>query len=514
MPITCKTVKYDFTITNTTLVPDGVERLVLAVNGQMPGPLIEANWGDTIEVTVRNALTNNGTVMHWHGMRQNYTNEMDGVASITQCPIAPGDSMTYTFKASNYGTSWYHSHYAIQTYEGVFGPMIIHGPHSDDSYDEEEMIVLQDWNHIPVDALLDKAQSVAAGGPTTLDTGLINGMNVWKGAGKRYEMTVTSGNTYLIRLVNVAIQSTFKFYIDGHKMKVIGMDYVPLVPYETTILNINPGQRYDVLVTFDQTVGDYWMRSDNQQVCSSLTNSNDIKAMVHYSGGPMGTPASTAYTYTSECIDEPYGKLVPYAPMDAGEEDAEIAENVVIGAVNNLFKWSLNGVTFFADWNDPTLYSIYNNGTVPDYSGNLAIEVPNLNEWVYVIIESPIPSPHPIHLHGHDFLVLAQGLGSYTSSTALNLKNPPRRDVAILPGNAATRQSGYLVIAWKTDNPGAWLLHCHIGWHAAMGFALQIIENLDGIKDTVKQPANLNDNCASYNAYAAQNGIGTADSGI
>ena len=82
--------------------------MALLINGQMPGPTIEANWGDTIIVHVTNSMQNNGTSIHFHGMRQNYTNEMDGVPSITQCAIAPGDTMTYTFKASNYGTSWYH----------------------------------------------------------------------------------------------------------------------------------------------------------------------------------------------------------------------------------------------------------------------------------------------------------------------------------------------------------------------------------------------------------------------
>ncbi|KAI7294068.1 hypothetical protein KC315_g19200, partial [Hortaea werneckii] len=287
MPITCKTREYNFEVTNTTLSPDGIERLVLAVNGQMPGPAITANWGDEIVVHVKNSMQNNGTTIHWHGLRQNYTNEMDGVPSITQCPIAPGDSMTYRFKASSYGTSWYHSHFAIQTYEGVYGPMIINGPSSsDDVYESEQMITLQDWSHVPVDAMYDAAQTVGPApehGPRTLDTGLINGMNVWGNegdadvVGKRFEMSVVRGKTYKLRLVNSAIQSTFAFYIDSHKMKVIANDFVPIVPYETDVLFINIGQRYEVLVTFDQEIDDYWMRSDNQQSCASLVKPYNIK---------------------------------------------------------------------------------------------------------------------------------------------------------------------------------------------------------------------------------------------
>lgn len=419
MPITCQTREYNFEITNTTISPDGIERLGLVINGQMPGPLIEANWGDEIVVTVKNSMQNNGSTIHWHGQRQNYTNEMDGVSSITQCPIPPGGSMTYRFKASNYGTSWYHSHYAIQTYEGVFGPMLIHGPDSvNGAYDDEEMIVLQDWSHVPVDQMYTAAETAGAfpaHGPRTLDTGLINGLNVWgaDGAagttGERFSMTVTSGKTYRLRLVNTAIQSTFAFYIDGHSMKVIASDFVPIVPYDTDVIFLSNGQRYDVLVTFDQPVADYWMRSDGQNQCSTITQNLNIKGIVHYEGSPNGVPTSTANTYTGDCKDEPYSNLVPYYKMTAGAVSDTIQESVLIGAnggTPNLYKWTLSGSTFTSQWGDPTLLDIVANGTVPTYSGNLAIEVPKLGEWVYVIIDSQIPFPHPIHLHGHDFVCI------------------------------------------------------------------------------------------------------------
>lgn len=55
-------------------------------------------------------------------------------------------------------------------------------------------------------------------------------------------------------------------------------------------------------------------------------------------------------------------------------------------------------------------------------------------------------------------------------------------------------------------------MHCHIGWHSSMGFALQIIENLDGIK--VENPALLESTCSSYRSYANEYSIVTDDSGI
>ena len=75
----------------------------------------------------------------------------------------------------------------------------------------------------------------------------------------------------------------------------------------------------------------------------------------------------------------------------------------------------------------------------------------NNNKWVYFIIQdlSGLTAFHPIHLHGHDFYIIAQGFGLFVQGiTPLNLNNPPRRDTALLPAD------GYLVIAFYTDNPG------------------------------------------------------------
>lgn len=111
---------YEFTLSRGNLAPDGINRSVILVNGQFPGPLIQANWGDTINVKVHNQinalgdLDAEGTSVHWHGLNQKPTPWYDGVPSVQQCPIVPGDEFTYSFVATNYGTSWYHSHFSAQ----------------------------------------------------------------------------------------------------------------------------------------------------------------------------------------------------------------------------------------------------------------------------------------------------------------------------------------------------------------------------------------------------------------
>jgi len=120
---------YDFTVAECNIRPDGVEtKRAVCVNGQYPGPLLEANYGDTIQVKVTNKLKGEGTSMHWHGFLQTGTNHMDGVPGVTQCAIAPGASMTYTFRAELYGTAWYHTHYSGQYSGGAVGLTVIYGP--------------------------------------------------------------------------------------------------------------------------------------------------------------------------------------------------------------------------------------------------------------------------------------------------------------------------------------------------------------------------------------------------
>lgn len=92
---------------------DGFDRTVNTYNGSYPGPKIEACWGDTLRINVTNKLKNMGTTVHWHGVRQLNTSQMDGVPT-TQCPIARNHSFVYEFKMYQYGLSWYHSHYSLQ----------------------------------------------------------------------------------------------------------------------------------------------------------------------------------------------------------------------------------------------------------------------------------------------------------------------------------------------------------------------------------------------------------------
>ncbi|KAK1961680.1 multicopper oxidase [Colletotrichum sublineola] len=512
MPDTGVTREYWLELTDVTVAPDGVPRSAMAVNGSIPGPTLFADWGDTVKVHVINSLTtsNNGTSLHFHGLRQNYTNQNDGVSSITQCPSAPGETITYTWRATQYGSTWYHSHFALQAWQGIFGGIVINGP-ATSNYDEDlGMLFLNDWDHQTVDELYYSAQ---ADGPPTLNNGLINGTNVYgedgstTQTGHRYNVTWTSGTSYRIRLVNGAVDTHWRFSIDNHTMTVIASDLVPITPYTTTVLNIGMGQRYDMIVTADQasTADSFWMRAIPQAACSDNESTDNIKGIISYTG-TITTPTTTGYSYTDSCDDET-ANLVPHVPKSVSAADwADLEVASVQSNSEGLFRWYLNSTSMVVDWAHPTIESVMGGSTSWE-EDDAVIELNEANQWVYFVVQTNLPVPHPIHLHGHDFFVLAQGTGTYTSSVALNTANPPRRDTAMLPA------SGYLVMAWETDNPGVWLMHCHIGWHTSEGFSMQFVERYSEIA-AITDNSTMTDTCSAWTTFQEKYNIEQEDSGV
>jgi hypothetical protein len=137
--------KYYLNVTDGTINADGLPFTgAVMFNNTYPGPWLQACWGDTVEITIENSLNYNGTSIHvrplvvvffelgilltyvskWHGVRQWLTMQMDGVNGITQCPIAPSQSFVYRWKVTQYGSSWYHSHYSLQYADGLVGPLV------------------------------------------------------------------------------------------------------------------------------------------------------------------------------------------------------------------------------------------------------------------------------------------------------------------------------------------------------------------------------------------------------
>ncbi|KAF2020697.1 multicopper oxidase [Aaosphaeria arxii CBS 175.79] len=524
-PTTGVTVTYDLELTGGTCDPDGSGPQPCQVfNGQYPGPLIEANWGDYIQVNVKNSLTDNGTALHFHGMRMLNNCPTDGVPGITECPLAPGDTKTYTFQATQFGSTWYHSHWSIQYGDGTFGPLVINGPASADYdvdlgaytisdlyYGSAYEVGIQSHDNLQIDKP-----------PPFPDNIIINGTNKNKeGKGEYNQVRIEKGKKYRLRIINGSTDNSIRVSLDGHTLQVITSDLIPIVPYYTDWVLTAPGQRYDVIIEANQTVDNYWFRADAAFDCYCLNKGPGGRSIFIYDGASGEDPKTSASKIPNwGCNEE--SPLVPWVPnvVEGGEEQFtsqavnlqfDLTREGVSTNGENVVLWGVNMSAINVDWSKPTLEYIQEGNL--DFPPELnVVAVPAPDTWTYWIIqETPgteVPIPHPIHLHGHDFYVLGRGKGVFDikeSPKTLTYDNPTRRDTAILPGG------GWLVLAFPADNPGAWIMHCHIAYHVSDGLAVQFIE---GIEQMPLGDEQWQQQCDNWRTYALTAPYPKLDSGV
>ena len=227
---------------------------------------------------------------------------------ITQCAIAPGDSATYSFQATQYGTSWYHSHTSLQYGDGVFGPIVIDGPASE-NYDID--LGPYTFNEIFGTTTAWQAGALAhasiqlRGGPPRGTSLLINGTSTNAAGGGTYNnVTIQSGKKYRLRLINTSVNTYIRVSLDNHLLTVIAADFVPISPFTTDYLLIAIGQRYDVIIDANQTSGNYWFRADVPKLCFSGTIRNGSAIWTYGSPANQTIPTSSPWpNETSQCIE-------------------------------------------------------------------------------------------------------------------------------------------------------------------------------------------------------------------
>jgi len=229
-PSTGVTRTYTLTLTelNTWTGPDGrTKTKAMLVNGVYPGTTITANWGDRINITVVNNLQTNGTSIHYHGLHQLNTNIMDGAGGITECPIAPGQSKTHSFIATQYGTAWYHSHFSGQYGNGILGPIVINGPASANYDIDLGPLTVSDWYLGSMNQLAARVMGTSnpfipgfPGSPPNSDNILFNGKNRNPaGAGGTYnKFVLTPGKKHLVRIINTSVHNDFTLSMVGHSL--------------------------------------------------------------------------------------------------------------------------------------------------------------------------------------------------------------------------------------------------------------------------------------------------------
>lgn len=434
------------------------------------------------------------TSIHWHGIFQHGTNYEDGSASVTQCPIQPGDSFQYDFSVPDQaGTFWYHSHVGVQYCEGLSGPFVVYDgpngvndPHRAlyDVDDETTIITLGDWYH---DTARQVADTLLA--PLANST-LINGM------GRFFEnptaplavITVSPGKRYRFRVISISCDPNFTFSIDGHNLTIIEADGVNTQPLTVNSILILAAQRYSVILETNQPVNNYWMRAEPDAAGPQGFEGGINSAILRYEGAPDAEPTTSMQANIIPLNEVDLHPLEsPGAPGIPVPNGADVVLNFTLGFDGGLF--FMNGVRFIPP-SVPVLLQILSGaqraqdllpqGSVFDLPLGKVIEI-NL------FGHNALGDPHPFHLHGHAFDVVKSA-----GSNFYNFIDPVRRDTTgVIQGRTTT-------IRFTTDNVGPWFLHCHIDFHLDAGLAVVLAEGVEEVSSALHPVSAWNNLCPSY----------------
>jgi FtsP/CotA-like multicopper oxidase with cupredoxin domain len=413
---------------------------VFAYGGSVPGPVLRARQGQRLRVRVRNSLQQPTTV-HWHGIR--LPNAMDGVPHLTQAPIPPGGSFVYEFDPPDAGTFWYHPHAnsSEQLGRGLYGALIVEEPTSSVpvgggvGFDRELIWILDDWR-------LDKDAAIQpfGNGHDSSHAGRIGNVVTINGS-LPDPLRVTSGERLRLRLINAANARHFSLLFESHSPLVIAVDGQPTAPHapEEDRVVLAPGMRVDLQLDMASHPG------DKARVIDTFYRDAYLLNEFIYSDRP---PLRTAF---------PEAVALPANPVPAPDMvNAERHEILFAGGAMG----GMPGALLNGRWTD--IRSMARSGVVWAVNGVAAtghvldplLTLRRGKSYVFAL-ENDTAFPHPIHLHGHHFRVVGRE-GRPTSSGVW-------RDTVLLRARERAE------IAFVADNPGDWMLHCHVPEHMEAG---------------------------------------------
>ena len=408
--------------------------------GQVPGKEVRIRKGETLRAAVTNKLPDDTTV-HWHGLA--IPNPMDGVPVLTQPPIASGQSFQYEFVVPDAGTYWMHSHVGLQLDRGLYGPLIVEDPNERVDYDDELVVVLDDW----IDGTGTDPQQVFAklratgmagmgdpaegagvtpttplgtdGGDVTYPYFLING----KLPTDPVMMDYRGGQRLRLRVINAGGDTAFRVAVPGVVLNVTHTDGYPVVPQQTNSVILGMGERFDATITPGSSV---------PLIAAPEAKTGHAQLNLRVNGAPVAvnvddfikTMRGWASLNTAQLVAAPDVQLPPRNPDKT--LDLRLA-----GPLNG-YNWPINQI----------LYDPPNNGlAVP---ANQRVRIRYINDSKMF---------HPMHLHGHTFQVVQPGgLGA-------------RKDTVLVPPLQTVE------IDFDTNNPGRWITHCHNDYHLEAGMA-------------------------------------------
>ncbi|KAL7583556.1 hypothetical protein Lser_V15G42705 [Lactuca serriola] len=534
-------VETSFHVKNLTTSRLCQNHVIVAVNGSLPGPTLRVQEGDTLIVHVFNESPYNLTI-HWHGVFQMRSQWADGPEFITQCPIRPGNSYTYRFNLTGQvGTLWWHAH-TQWLRATVYGALVIR-PRDGQKYPfvkpyREETILLGEWWNANV---IDVENAALATGvaPNNSDAYTING---WPGdlypscpSNKTYTLQVVPGKTYLLRLINAALNGQLFFKIANHNLTVVGADAAYTNPFQTDVVVMGPGQTTDVLLTANQSPGLYYMAARPYLSAVGVTiNNSTTTAILAYKSATQTTPVlpilpalndtPTAFRFESNMtalVTSPFWSPVPktvdenmYVTMGLGI--SECGNNQTCGGIfGQRMAASMNNHSFVSPSTISMLEAFFRNVSgiyttdfpnqppiVFDYTNtsnsfnqtlmttpkSTSVKKLKFNSTVQIVFQNTALvgiENHPMHLHGFNFYILAQGFGNYdpiNDPRKFNLVNPQERNTIGVP------TGGWAAIRFRANNPGVWFIHCHLDVHLPWGLATAFLVENGGTPESTLPP--------------------------
>jgi FtsP/CotA-like multicopper oxidase with cupredoxin domain len=413
---------------------------VWAYDGKVPGPTLRVRQGEPVRIAVENRLDEDTTV-HWHGVR--LPNAMDGVPGLTQPPIRSGESFTYEFTPPDAGTFWYHPHANSlqQLGRGLAGALIVEETEPV-AVDRDVLWMLGDWRLRP-DA------QIAAGfgnGMEAAMSGRVGNTVTLNGAVPTDE-PVRAGERIRLRLVNGALARIMRLRFEGHRPVVVAIDGQPCDPHEPAdgrlllgpamridvILDMQgePGRRYQVVDDFYDGLA-YWLVHLAYDT-SPLVRAHPLDAAFRLPRNPLPEPdLSTAERHELAL----QGGMMGGGMMGGGGMSG--MGNMGMAGMGHA-AWSVNGISMTGD----------------GHAGMKPLETLTLGRSYVLTLRNETAWWHPMHFHGHSFRVVNR-----------NGSPAPRRQWA---DTVLLEPKETVDVAFVADNPGDWMLHCHVIDHQTAG---------------------------------------------
>ena len=383
-----------------------------AFGGQVPGPTIEAQVGDVLEIRVTNHLPE-PTVVHWHGLR--IPAAMDGTERV-QRPVAPGESFTYRFRVQDAGTFWYHSHYneTVQMERGLYGALIVRAP-DEPVFDADRTFVLDDVE------LAKNGEIKPPGGWIESHDGREGSVRLVNGR-QEPEVRMAAGQVERWRFVNAASARYVRLSVGGRPFRIIGSGG-GLIPSPVTATEVLLATANRIEIAVGPFEAGAVLRIETLPFNRGSFKSHKRPELFATVRVGAAAPSMTRIP----------ARLREIEPLVTGPVAAN--RDVRLG-----FSLGMkHGVEF--DINHQQHHHAE------------PVRVGELQVWD-VVNRSPVH--HPFHLHGFFFQVLE-----------VNGKSPDYRsweDTVNVPAFGKVR------IAWLPDDrPGGWMYHCHILEHHAAG---------------------------------------------